>query len=1039
MFEFIGTTQVPALHRILSNAHKEGWAIKKLRSKLQLAAAGEYTARNYSQYEIDLAILLYELGGGGAVHAMNHSIFVLPSLKTIQPHRRQHKITLSIHGLKFSDISQNISALFGSRISFDDGTELAVDVPPTRYGHTLSFDELATERRIDYMTATDDMGGFCLEHLDGLETVKVGKDIRTVEAAVAAVRDGKVHIAHEASVGAISSYSRTNYGARPVYVASTCKKGTWKDLLRTMLTVVEAWKRSPDGEAKHGQLFDVASDGCPKRRLALFVMCMHSEILPGNPLYEFICNLPGFNRRVGRDNLTQDFDYRHDIKRWLFISHFGTCPDRDYIGWCSLLCSPDGMAVKNVCINRDLLLHWLEKLPSNDWSKTSIHVLLNPPAWSETSVFNLLNPKDAQDVPRAVKLLLSIVALRDLESDDFDPSEAAEFEALCLLGEACDALLQPFIDPDLSLSQQIESLTKFSHLICALYVQNGTSFMPNQLYSDLQMMVKNAILLVPKTRIINSRLGVYICLLGDDVLESLFGRSRMIGGHSPNCSIGELRDRFGSAINLDCVYAAHPELERKPRRLKLVRTRDLDHLRPERWGGEVSAGSCDIEICYKAGAEGAVTTLWKYGIRFSFTNLWKRPKADLLRPLGGKYPAISPGVDRSMVNLSSNPAEETADIDPDTVNPNNPLLYIDFDEIIAREAAEGLSEPEAHSLFAEIDSDGHLTHKKAVIRTLFDMTHDSQTSHDRLARIRGFTIGGKTWSHETPEDALVSNVTHFRLGNIFTTLLCFNGTHLGLAVAKCTLIKKCVPGTKAASISAIPLGELTVEGSPYMISGQVLSLVPVDAVASEWLWDGQFISFSRKASGKSGPDNVARIANLQFTVSSRIIDPIHKFARESPIQAESVDSEREKTWVFSNQHILDSWSRLWTSVLADKSLHDKFATKFTGVANGAFPYQAARSAGNWIPSHYNWQNFDQCSDYAGVIYSRPIAGTPIEVTNSDRQKCRICDKPVKDTDRQMHVGTHILKSILGIPDPDIIHPVSPNLCDRGSMLTEQLI
>ncbi|KAJ6603726.1 hypothetical protein B0H10DRAFT_1957784 [Mycena sp. CBHHK59/15] len=238
VFDFIGTTQVPALHRILSKVHKEGWAIKKLRSMLQLATDGEYTARNYSQYEIDLAILLYKLGGGGAVHAMNHSIFVLPSLKTIQPHRRQHKITPSIHGLKFSDISRNISALFGSRISFDDGTELAVDVPPTRYGHTLSFDKLATECRIDYMTATDDMGGFCLEHLDGLETVKVGKDIRMVEAAVAAVRDGKVHIAHEASVGAISSYSRTNYGARPVYVASTCKKGTWKDLLQTMLTAV---------------------------------------------------------------------------------------------------------------------------------------------------------------------------------------------------------------------------------------------------------------------------------------------------------------------------------------------------------------------------------------------------------------------------------------------------------------------------------------------------------------------------------------------------------------------------------------------------------------------------------------------------------------------------------------------------------------------------------------------------------------------------------------------------------------------------------
>ncbi|KAJ7113518.1 hypothetical protein C8R44DRAFT_630995, partial [Mycena epipterygia] len=248
---------------------------------------------------------------------------------------------------------------------------------------------------------------------------------------------------------------------------------------------------------------------------------------------------------------------------------------------------PTGIAVKDVCINRDLLLHWLEKLPASDWSETSIHTLLNP--------------VDPQSVERALKLMLSIVALRELDSDDFDPSEVAEFEALCLLGEVFHYLLQPFINPDLSLSEQVTSLITFSHLICALYRQNGTAFLSNQLYGNLQAMVKNAILMVPKTRIIDGSLGVYICLLGDDVLESLFGRARMIGGHSPNCSIGELRDRFGSAINLDFVYARHPELERKPRRLKLVRTQELDHLRPECWGGECRADSCDLELCWREG------------------------------------------------------------------------------------------------------------------------------------------------------------------------------------------------------------------------------------------------------------------------------------------------------------------------------------------------------------------------------------------------------------------------------------------------------
>jgi hypothetical protein len=92
-------------------------------------------------------------------------------------------------------------------------------------------------------------------------------------------------------------------------------------------------------------------------------------------------------------------------------------------------------------------------------------------------------------------------------------------------------------------------------------------------------MIENAVLMVPKTRMINGELKVFICLLGDDVLEALFGRSRMIGGHSPN-STGGLRDRFGSAMTLDYIYEEHPEWERKPRRLNMFRMRHVAHLRP---------------------------------------------------------------------------------------------------------------------------------------------------------------------------------------------------------------------------------------------------------------------------------------------------------------------------------------------------------------------------------------------------------------------------------------------------------------------------
>ncbi|KAK7002388.1 hypothetical protein R3P38DRAFT_3605442, partial [Favolaschia claudopus] len=540
VMQFLGDNayRIPAIHRLLCNASANGWSPTRTLEHCKLAAEGKYTARNYSQYEVDLAVLLSELGGGGAVYALNHSIFTLPSRNTIRPYRREANLMPSINGVGAAEISRNISALFGPRESHSDQAS-HVEEEDDPYGFSLSFDEVAAERRIDYFPETDEMGGFCLEHRAALDSIKVGTNTQTVEAAVTAVREGKVHISHEISVGAISRLSETGYGAKPVFMGPSCKIGTWRDCLRTMEIVLECWKRSTHGERLHGPILSVSSDGCPKRRYAMFMMCLRT-----------------------------------------------------------LVCSPEGLVVKNVCINRDLLTSWLERLPNHDWS--------------ETSLYALLNPADAQHVARTIKLMLCIVEIKTLDSDDFDPSEAAEFEALCLLADFIDAWLQPFINVELNLSQQIESLITASHLLCALYLQNGPSFMPNQLYADIQASIKNAVLLVPKTRIINGKRKVFICLLGDDVLEALFGRSRMIGGHSPNSSVGELRDRFVSAMNLDYIYEQHPEWERQPQRLNMFRMRHVDHLRPAHFKRELRAQSCDLKSCWTAAVRKAEAILAQY-------------------------------------------------------------------------------------------------------------------------------------------------------------------------------------------------------------------------------------------------------------------------------------------------------------------------------------------------------------------------------------------------------------------------------------------
>ncbi|KAJ7939139.1 hypothetical protein B0H13DRAFT_1850876 [Mycena leptocephala] len=106
---------------------------------------------------------------------------------------------------------------------------------------------------------------------------------------------------------------------------------------------------------------------------------------------------------------------------------------------------------------------------------------------------------------------------------------------------------------------------------------------------------------------------------------------------------------------------------------------------------------------------------------------------------------------------------------------------------------------------------------------------------------------------------------------------------------------------------------------------QIFSLLPLKKDGSEWVWDGKFVSLSVKKKGKSGPDDVSRLRNLQVSVSSRLIDPIMQNDRRDVLISElecaendvCFNSEREKTWVFSKEFILSVWYRLRSRIEAD--------------------------------------------------------------------------------------------------------------------------
>lgn len=271
---------------------------------LHKAVDGTYHPRNYSELDFDLAILLYELGGEPAVHAFHKSHFALPARTTLIERRQTYRLVISHGEIKMIDFMTNIQVMWER-------------VEPSRPSHSLlslSMDEVACDHHLCYLAETDEIGGLC-EHALELESIRMGKDLSVLRAVLRAIKDRKVHIGQEVLVMAISRLDENDYSAKPIGLMVTCKRGTFQDAVLYIEKARQAWSLSPYGEALHGRLVSITSDGDPTRRPALHTLCMVRELKPADPLFKYLGELPGLNLWTGTGFETQDIDYKHTFKR----------------------------------------------------------------------------------------------------------------------------------------------------------------------------------------------------------------------------------------------------------------------------------------------------------------------------------------------------------------------------------------------------------------------------------------------------------------------------------------------------------------------------------------------------------------------------------------------------------------------------------------------------------------------------------------------------------------------------------------------------
>lgn len=91
-------------------------------------------------------------------------------------------------------------------------------------------------------------------------------------------------------------------------------------LIMEMLRQEWTRKTSPFGEALHGSILSIVSDGDPKLCPAFYLHCMIQELMPADPSHQYVGKLRRMNLHTGLDGMTQDLIVKHDLKR-------------EHIGW----------------------------------------------------------------------------------------------------------------------------------------------------------------------------------------------------------------------------------------------------------------------------------------------------------------------------------------------------------------------------------------------------------------------------------------------------------------------------------------------------------------------------------------------------------------------------------------------------------------------------------------------------------------------------------------------------------------------------------
>ncbi|KAJ7753963.1 hypothetical protein DFH07DRAFT_868659 [Mycena maculata] len=412
----IATNNVKRVNVLVNTALRNGASINTITAQIQEAVQGLRSTKGFSDFEHDLSLLVYRIGGNSLLYSLNHALR-LPSLRTIGNSAYFVKITPTLGPISAEDIHTNINVILEPR---------ALANKTNKPGVVIMMDECAIDEHNNYFPNENKVGGFCQKHAGC-----VPLELNTY-------------------------YDEAN--VYPILAAPTCKQETAEEMQELYESIMAIWEEL--GANSCGDIKNFTSDGDPLCCKVAYELLCTTELPKNHALFKVLANLNGFNLCTGLRTILGTFNWWHILKN------------------STLLGQPSGMCVDGGhVINPSFLGQCLLLLPQYD----------------EKSVFLLLNPGDGQNVPKVP--ILGVPA--------HDIGLASTLESVHLLGYVLENLALPFIDPTLSLSDQIQMLSTYAHLSFILFWEYRLDFMSNQLYGDMQTTVKNIIFNVVKQQLLN--------------------------------------------------------------------------------------------------------------------------------------------------------------------------------------------------------------------------------------------------------------------------------------------------------------------------------------------------------------------------------------------------------------------------------------------------------------------------------------------------------------------------------------------------------